>query len=46
MGKKLWLFMHYPLQPMKRPPVMTSQSFVFPGSPPDKNIVQTLKGGV
>ena len=46
MGKKLRLFMHYLLQPMKRPSVMTPQSFVFPGSPPDKNIVQALKGGV
>ena len=46
MSKKLRLFMHYPLQPIMRPSVMPPQSFVFPGSPPDKNIVQALKGGV
>jgi hypothetical protein len=46
MSKKLGLSMYYPLQPMKRPSVMPPQSFVFPGRPPDQNMVQALKGGV
>jgi hypothetical protein len=46
MGKEAWLIMRDALQPKMRSSLPPSQSFIFPGGPPGKNIVQGLEDWV